>query len=280
MTSPFTLLNAQQLKARKELGQNFLREPATADRIAEQAGIGADDLVLEIGAGLGILTTAAARRARKVLAVEKDSRLVPLLRAELQEQSLSNVEILEGDILHLDISAQTAGGRLIVLGNLPYNISSQVVIKLIRERRAVRRAVLMFQKELAERLCASPGSKTYGRITVMLRYCADLSPLRIVKADQFFPRPQIDSAVLRIDFKTDMVSAADDEAFFGRVVQAAFGQRRKTLRNALCAGALPVEPPAILRALEESGIDPTRRAETLTVAEFVALANQIGLLGR
>ena len=275
MTSPKTLLDAWNLKARKELGQNFLREPATADRIVDQAEVGPGDDVLEIGAGLGILTIAAARKARKVWAVEKDRRLVPLLRTELTVRAIRNVEVLEQDALSVDIAALAGAAPLTVMGNLPYNISSQVVIKLIQERRAVRRAVLMFQKELAERLCAPPGGKAYGRISVLLQYCADLGPLRIVKADQFHPRPSIDSAVLRIDFRTAILPRADDEKMLARVVRAAFGQRRKTLRNALAAGGFDFGPEGILDALQSCGIDPVRRAETLSVEEFVMLSNFI-----
>jgi 16S rRNA (adenine1518-N6/adenine1519-N6)-dimethyltransferase len=275
MTSPMTLLNAWNLKARKALGQNFLKEPATADRIVAQAEVGPDDDVLEIGAGLGILTTAVAAKVRRVWAVEKDRHLIPLLRTELQLRGLANVEILEQDALTVDLPGLAGAKALTVLGNLPYSISSQVVIKLIQERHAVRRAVLMFQKELAERLCARPGSRDYGRISVMLQYCADIMPLRIVKADQFHPRPQVDSAVLRIDFKPLIVPLAEDEKMLTRVVQAAFGQRRKTLRNALTAGGLPLDGEGVLQALQLCGIDPIRRAETLSVPEFVALSNQI-----
>jgi 16S rRNA (adenine1518-N6/adenine1519-N6)-dimethyltransferase len=164
------------------------------------------------------------------------------------------------------------------LGNLPYNISSQVVVKLINERRFVRRAVLMFQKELAERLCAGPGSKTYGRLSVLLQYCAEVRLIRFVGADQFFPKPKVDSAVLRIDFKESMdpaVPLADDEKILARVVQAAFGRRRKTMRNALAGTLLGMDTQKAADVLKEVNIDPRRRAETLSVEEFVALANRI-----
>ncbi len=277
MTSPKTLLDAWNLKALKAFGQNFLKDPAAAERIVDRAGVDRQDVVLEIGAGLGILTIAAARRVCKVWAVEKDRRLVPLLRAELQARGIRNVDILEQDVLTVDLAALGAAGPLTVMGNLPYNISSQVVIKLIEERSVVRRAVLMFQKELAERLCARPGGKAYGRISVMLQYCADLGPPAIIKADQFHPRPQVDSAVLRIDFKALIAPRADDEKMLRRVIQAAFGQRRKTLRNALTSGGLPLDREGVLQALAACGIDPVRRAETLSVEEFVALSNCVSL---
>jgi 16S rRNA (adenine1518-N6/adenine1519-N6)-dimethyltransferase len=275
MTSPMTLLNAWNLKARKTLGQNFLKEPATAERIVTLAEVGSNDDVLEVGAGLGILTIAAAKKVRKLWAVEKDRRLIPLLRSELQLQGIANVEILEQDALTLELAALAGPDAITVIGNLPYNISSQIVIKLIQERRAVRRAVLMFQKELAERLCAQPGSRDYGRISVLLQYCAEIASLRNIKAEQFHPRPQIDSAVLRFDFKTHIDPQAKDEKMLTRVIQAAFGQRRKTLRNALTAGGLPLEDEGIMQALQLCDIDPVRRAETLSVSEFVSLSNQI-----
>jgi 16S rRNA (adenine1518-N6/adenine1519-N6)-dimethyltransferase len=278
MTSPQTLLKAWNLRARKEMGQNFLKEARVAERIVDRAALASDDVVLEIGAGLGILTMAAARRAGSVIAVEKDRQLVPLLRVELQVHGFTHVRVCEEDILALPLN-QLAGDHtrpLVVIGNLPYNISSQVMVKLIRERRLVDRAVLMFQKELAERLCAGPGTKTYGRLSVILQYCAALTPLFDVRATQFHPRPKVDSAVLGIQFKTRIDRPADDEQLFTRVVQAAFGQRRKTLRNALSAGLLPLDAAAAVTVLEASGIDPRRRAETLSVDEFVTLSNQVG----
>ena len=280
MTSPQTLLKAWNLRARKELGQNFLKEAHVAERIVDRAALTSDDVVLEIGPGLGILTVAAARRAGRVIAVEKDRQLVPLLRVELQVHGFTHVQVYEEDFLifPLDKLVGAEIRPLVVIGNLPYNISSQVVVKLIRERRRVDRAVLMFQKELADRLCAAPGTKTYGRLSVILQYCADLIPLFDVRATQFHPRPKVDSAVLEIRFKTRIHRTVDDEQLFARVVQAAFGQRRKTLRNSLSAGLLPLDAAAASAILEASGIDPRRRAETLSVDEFVTLSNQVGLL--
>jgi 16S rRNA (adenine1518-N6/adenine1519-N6)-dimethyltransferase len=278
MTSPQTLLKAWNLRARKELGQNFLKETSVAERIVDRAALMPDDVVLEIGAGLGILTVAAARKAGSVIAVEKDRQLVSLLKVELQVHGFTHVQVREGNILSLSLQEWVEPGTrpLVVLGNLPYNISSQVVVKLIQERRLVDRAVLMFQKELAERLCAGPGNKTYGRLSVILQYCAALTPLFDVRAAQFHPRPKVDSAVLGIQFKTRIERPVDDEQLFSRVVQAAFGQRRKTLRNALSAGLLPLDTAEAAAVLEASGIDPRRRAETLSVDEFVTLTNQVG----
>ena len=277
MTAPQTLLKAWNLHARKELGQNFLKEAAVAERIVERAGLGPLDEVLEIGAGLGMMTVAAARRAGRLIAVEKDSHLVPLLRAELLLHGLSHVRVCQENILKAPLAqlAEPVQRPLVVIGNLPYNISSQIVVKLIEERRWVDRAVLMFQKELAERLCAGPGSRTYGRLSVMLQYCADLTRLFDVRATQFHPQPKVDSTVLEIRFKSVIDDPVCDERLMTRVVQAAFGQRRKTLRNALSGGLLPLNGQDAVQALNACGIDPRRRAETLSVSEFVALTSEI-----
>jgi 16S rRNA (adenine1518-N6/adenine1519-N6)-dimethyltransferase len=279
MTSPHTLLKAWNLRARKELGQNFLKDPQVAERIVARADLMPQDVVVEIGAGLGVMTVAAARKAGKVIAVEKDRQLAPLLRAELLVHGFSHVQVYEDDILAVSLT-HLAGSEtrpLVVIGNLPYNISSQIVVKLIQERQRVSRAVLMFQKELAERLCAGPGTKVYGRLSVILQYCADLTPLFDIRASQFHPRPKVDSSVLGITFKSKIHAPVDDEQLFARVVQAAFGQRRKTLRNALSGGLLPLDPLGAVNALEACNIDPRRRAETLSVQEFVALSNEIGI---
>lgn len=277
MTSPYTLLKGWDLHARKALGQNFLKSSRTAEQIVTAAEVGPDDVVMEIGAGLGQLTLAAARAAGRVIAVEKDRRLVPLLRSELLLKHFEGVRIVEGDILALSLAhlVTPEEAPVIVLGNLPYNISSQVVAKLIDERSLIRRAVLMFQKELAERLCAGPGSKTYGRLSVMLQYCADVRMVQLVGADQFFPKPKVDSAILRMDFKETIAPRAKDERLLARVVQAAFGRRRKTMRNALAGNLLSLETAQAAALLEAVNIDPQRRAETLSVAEFVALSNHL-----
>lgn len=278
MTSPHTLLKAWNLRARKEFGQNFLKDAGVAQRIVRLAEIQPDDVVLEIGSGLGIMTVAAAHTARKVIAVEKDRHLVPLLRAELLAHQLAHVQIEEGDILKSPLKglAGTEKQPMVVMGNLPYNISSQIVVKLIEERQHVDRAVLMFQKELAERLCAEPGTKVYGRLSVRLQYCADLAPLMHIGASQFHPRPKVDSAVLGIRFKRRIDHPVHDEHLFAKVVQSAFGQRRKNLRNALSSGLLPLDRSAVEQLLDAAGIDSRRRAETLSVEAFVILTNLIG----
>jgi 16S rRNA (adenine1518-N6/adenine1519-N6)-dimethyltransferase len=260
------------------LGQNFLINDGTAERIVAQARLGADDVVLEIGAGLGVMTVTAAAQAKKVIAVEKDRNLVPLLKAELLVHGLTHVSVHEQDILKTrleSLAGEDVSQPMVVLGNLPYSISSQIVVKLIDERQHIDRAVLMFQKELADRLCAGPGTKVYGRLSVRLQYCAEIVPLLHIGAAQFYPRPKVDSAVLGIWFKTSITDPVNDEKLFARVIQAAFGQRRKNLRNALSGSLLTLDRQEAVQLLETSRIDPRRRAETLPVAAFVTLTNHI-----
>ena len=174
--------------------------------------------------------------------------------------------------MKLDSVAAAASQNLTVVGNLPYGISSQILIKLIQSRSTVERAVLMFQKELAQRIGAEPGGRQYGRITAMLRYCADMRFLADIKASVFYPAPKVDSAVIEIKFKPTTIYGPHDETMLFRVIKAAFGNRRKTLKNALTAADLQIESPIALQALSAAGIDSTRRAETLTPSEFVALS--------
>ncbi len=277
MTSPRALLKAWQLPPKKSLGQNFLSDPSVAEMIAERAKIGAEDAVLEIGAGLGALTAPLARRAGRVTAVETDRRLLDLLRTELRARRIDNVDLLEADILRVDIRplAKASGRSLVVTGNLPYHISSQIIVQLIQARESVRRAVVMIQREMAQRLMAVPGSKDYGRLTVMLRYCADIRSVAVVRSDRFYPRPKVDSEVVAIDFHHPPPLPAEDEPFLFLVIKAAFGKRRKTLKNALSGSELQLSPTEARDALEAAGIDPARRAETVSVGEFVGLSEKI-----
>jgi 16S rRNA (adenine1518-N6/adenine1519-N6)-dimethyltransferase len=278
MTSPRALLTAWNIQAKKQLGQNFLNDPNVARAIVDKAAITTDDVVLEIGPGLGAMTIPAAAAACRVIAVDKDGRLIDLLRTELLAAGIDNADIREADILRVDMDliGREAGRRLVVLGNLPYNISSQVIVRLIQARSRIDRAVLMLQKEMAQRICAGPGSKAYGRLSVMLGYCAETQVLMQVRAPLFFPAPKVDSTVVGIRFAGPPPFPADDENLLFRVVKATFGKRRKTLRNALSQSDLNLEPSICERLLDEAQIDSHRRAESLPVAAFVRLSNVIG----
>ena len=277
MTSPRILLAAHQIRPKKQLGQNFIVDPAFAEMIVQRAGILPEDIILEIGAGLGALTIPLARKAKKIFAVERDRQIIGLLNTEILAGNLSNVSIIEQDILSIDIEALAGdiGRKMVVIGNLPYNISSQILVQLIRSRNAVSRAVLMFQKELAQRITAQLGSKDYGRLTVMLRYSSDIKKLVDVKASLFYPKPKVDSEILELKFKTEIDPKATDETFLFKVIKAGFGNRRKTLKNALAASELNMDANTAKIVLEEAGIDPIRRAETLSVEEFVKLCNTL-----
>ena len=277
MTSPKKLLAAHNIRPKKQLGQNFIIDPAFTEMIVQRAGILSEDVILEIGAGLGALTIPLARRAQKVFAVEKDRQIIPILNMEILVSGLANISIIEKDILSVDIKAliEDMGGKIVVMGNLPYNISSQILVQLIRSREGINRAVLMFQKELAQRITAETGCKDYGRLTVMLRYCSDIKKLVDAKASLFFPKPKVDSEILELKFKKEIDHKAANEQFLFKVIKSGFGNRRKTLKNALAASELNIDANTATVVLEKSGIDPIRRAETLTVEEFVKLSNNL-----
>jgi len=273
---PRTLLNAWNLRPRKRLGQNFLTAVDVSQRIVDAAVVTPQDVVLEIGPGLGALTLPLAARAAHLIAVEADAEILGLLRTELLAAGHQSVETIHASILDTDIAALAPPDRrLVVLGNLPYNISSPVLVRLVECRRRVDRAVLMLQKELVDRIVAPPGGRDYGRLTVMLAYCATVRRLFTVAANRFFPQPKVDSAVVEIRFKTAPDVPARDEPFLWKVVQAAFGQRRKTLKNALSGSALPLDAAGAEAVLRAAGIEAKRRAETLTVAEFVVLSHAV-----
>lgn len=275
MTSPRVLLSGWNIHAKKQLGQNFLSDPSMATMIVERAGIRSHDVVVEIGSGLGALTIPAATAAKKIYAVETDRRITRLLKTELTINGVTNADVFEENILTVDLKQlfEREGRRLFILGNLPYNISSQILVWMTESRQAVDRAVLMFQKELAERLKAEPGNKSYGRISVLAQYCADIKKIAEVGASCFYPRPKIDSTVLEFRFHHPPRYPAESEQVFTRLVKAGFSKRRKTLKNALSTSELNIEPARAAEVLEASHIDPGRRAETLTIEEFVRLSN-------
>ena len=275
MTSPATLMKARELFPKKQLGQNFLSDPSTAKMIISRAGVSSEDIALEIGAGLGAITVPLGQTVAGVYAVEKDTQLIEMLNTELALFQIQNVTVLNQNILKVDIPgiARQAGRPLVVFGNLPYNISSQIMVRLIAERHCLTRCFLMFQKELAERLTAPPGTRDYGRLSAMLQYCATVKPLATVNAALFYPKPKIDSDVIEIDFTRGPNLSVRDETFLFLVIKAAFSKRRKTLKNSLSKSVLQMETEIINEGLNHAAIDPTRRAETLSPEEFVRLGN-------
>jgi 16S rRNA (adenine1518-N6/adenine1519-N6)-dimethyltransferase len=277
MTAPRTLLKAWGMRARKSMGQNFLADPHLAVSIVEAGSFEKQDIVVEIGAGLGALTIPLASRTKHVFAVEPDKAIAGLLRNELLAAAASNVTIIEEDILRCDIKAfvGTKPKSFKVAGNLPYHLSTQVLLLLIALRPLVDCAVLMFQKEVAERLAAPPGNKTYGRLSVLVQYCAAVSSVTRVAAGAFYPKPKVDSTVVKITFFDTPPFPALDEPFFFQVIRAAFGKRRKMLKNALLGSDIGVEEQTLQAAFKKSDIAPQRRAETLSVQDFVKLSNAL-----
>ncbi len=277
MTSPKRLLSSLNLLPKRKFGQNFLTNPAISEMIVARSKIDPEDVVLEIGAGLGSLTVPLAQTAKKVYAVEVDRSILPLLKTVVDSHALDNVIILDKNILRLDLDpiAKDENRKLTVIGNLPYNISSQIMIRLITHRHLTNRCILMFQKELAQRMSSSPGSKDYGKISVMLQYCADIRSVAEVNASNFYPKPRVNSEVVEIMFRSTPVLQAKSEAVLHKVIRASFSKRRKILKNAVAGSDLFGTAEQAKTILENVGIDPVRRAETLTVEEFVKLSNTV-----
>lgn len=266
--SPAALLRLYGLRAKKSFGQCFLHDPGVVRRIADCAALGPGDHVLEIGAGLGVLTAELARRCGHVIAVERDRDLAALLRRRF-DGTLS-VEIREANALTLDLGPEPQ--PLSIVGNLPYNIAAPLLFHLLAQARSFRAATLMLQKEVADRLAAPPGSRTCGAPSVLVQRLARVVLCFPVPRGAFFPSPRVDSAVIRLLIHETPRGGPVDEALFHRVVHAAFSQRRKTLRGALSAA---FQRTAVDRALAHASLDPGRRGETLTVEEYCALSRSM-----
>jgi 16S rRNA (adenine1518-N6/adenine1519-N6)-dimethyltransferase len=271
LTHTRQLLEIHGLAPRRRFGQNFLVREELAERIVDQCRLRADDVVVEIGPGAGALTARLAARARAVVAVEKDAGLAALLREELAETP--RVEIVEADFLEFDLAAVAAAhgvGKIAVVGNIPYNITTPILERLFEQRHAVAGAVLLVQKEYAERLAAPAGTKAYGSLTLFARYYALLEPLMEVRASAFWPRPDVDSMLVRVLLR-DRPPVDAEEALLFRIVRGSFQMRRKQLANTL-AEALGVTGAEAERLCRVAGIDPRRRGETLSLDEFAKLA--------
>jgi len=264
------LLARFKLRARKSLGQNFLVDGAALDRIVAAADLTPADTVLEIGPGLGALTRRLAQAAGRVIAVEIDWNLIPLLRHTLAGSP--NVELVHGDILKLDLSALVGESSYKVVANLPYYITAAVIRRLLEAPARPSLLILTVQLEVAQRLIAGPGDMSLLAVSVQF-YGAPAIATRI-KAGSFYPAPRVESAVVRIDVHPQPPVAVRDVDRFFAVVRAGFGQKRKQLHNALQIGlSLPAE--VVEAALGKAGIDPRRRAETLALEEWAALAEAL-----
>ena len=270
------------LRPSKSLGQNFITDRNVLGRIVDGAGISEDDMVIEIGPGLGILTAELAAKAACVTAIEIDGRLIPVLEETLADRG--NVRIINGDILKTDIGklineSREEGlftGKVHIVGNLPYYITTPIIMKLLEEKVPADSITVMMQKEVADRIRSAPGSRTYGAISAAVQYYCRVSKITDVPKEAFVPRPKVESTVLRLEpLKEEKISAKNDEMYL-RCVKAGFAQRRKTLLNSLSsAGGMDKE--TVKKILEAEGIDPGRRAETLTVEEFAKIADRFSV---
>jgi 16S rRNA (adenine1518-N6/adenine1519-N6)-dimethyltransferase len=269
---------AHGFRETKALGQNFIAAPEICPRMAELCGA-ENRGVLEIGPGLGALTAALAARAEKVVAVELDKRLPPILREILADAA--NVEIIEGDILELDINALLAekftGLEVAVCANLPYYITSPVVMALLEKRLPIESITVMVQREAAERLCAELPSRAAGAVTAAVRWYSEPELLFEVPREAFSPPPDVDSAVIRLNVRKTPPVAVNDEGMFFRVVKGAFAQRRKTVLNSLSA-FFAVDKPTMADILAAAGVHANARAEQLALGDFARISDIIGTL--
>ena len=275
MESPLKILKRHRIRPVKRLGQSFLVDNNITSRIVDASKIDGGDTVVEIGAGLGTMTSMIAERAKKVVALEIDPKLVNVLNEELKE--ISNIEIIHTDVLRYDFSLPLGGsGKIKVIGNIPYNISSQILFRLIEFRDHISSVTLMFQKEVADRITAFPGTKEYGILSVIIPMYAVLSTIMTVPSSCFHPKPKVDSTVLKMDIREEPLYPLDNYDIFLKTVKTAFSKRRKTLANNLkdmnVARSKGVDVSALL---DEAGIDGQRRGETLTVEEFGRLSNRV-----
>lgn len=277
LTSPRTIKEIAQMfdfGFSKGLGQNFLLDSSVLDEIADAAEI--DGGVLEIGPGFGVLTKRLCETGKKVVSVEIDHRLIPVLNYTLAE--FDNVEILEQDIMKIDVRAlideKFGGEKISVAANLPYYITTPIITKLIEDRLPLKNIVVMVQKEVAERIAAKPGKKDYGAISVLCQYYTEPRLVTVVPAGSFYPAPKVDSAVLCMHVLDKPAVRVEDEKSYFKVVKSAFAQRRKTLLNCLASG-FGLDKQQLSDLLESVEIDPKIRGEKLGLAEFARISDAL-----
>jgi len=262
--------NNPEFKTKKSLGQNFLQDTEVIANIASACGAGPEDTVVEIGPGLGVLTDALAETGAKVIAVELDDRLIPILRTKFALHP--NVEIVHQDILKFDWSKLS--GDIRIVGNLPYYITTPILLGILEQNVAAKNITVMVQKEVADRIVASPGGKDFGVLSVSLQYYGKVRRVCDVDRSCFKPAPNVDSAVVELEVgKERSLTKTEEDAFFC-LVKKAFSQRRKTLSNSL-SGYKGKEKAQIEVALKNIGIDPQRRAETLSVEDYINLSKEL-----
>lgn len=266
------IIKKYSIRAQKHLGQNFLVDDNIKQKIIDALELGVSDHLLEIGPGYGALTCVAAQKCEHITAVERDPKLVAVLKEELGD--FENVDIVHSDILKFDIDALPAKDKYKVLGNLPYYITSKIIFQLIDSRAKISSAVLTMQKEVAERIAAGPGSKVYGRLTVGIRLFCEVEHLFDISAACFYPAPDVKSSVLRFTFRDDIIKNSE---LVMKVIKALFSQRRKSIANNLKSiEGVKISKQDSAAIISNAGLDPKSRAEDLAVDSFVRLSEELG----
>lgn len=260
----------------KALSQNFLRHESLARNLVEKIPLAASDSVVELGAGRGAMTFLLAEKGTRLLAVEIDAGHCAELKEKVKQGVQKNIEVIHSDLLKADWNEwfDWAGGPFTIVGNLPYHISTPILFKIIENRSLLKAAYVMLQKEVAARLLAKPGTKEYGVITILIGYYAGVRSVMNLSPGCFSPKPKVSSTFIELLFRRNLTPLIEDEKLFQWVVHAAFGQRRKQLKNALTADSR-FQAPLIMEALERNQIDSQSRGEILTIEQFVALSNTL-----
>lgn len=266
--NPKTLLDQHELQPKKALGQNFLHDPQALEKIVNSATLSPDEIIVEVGPGTGTLTTQLAQTGNRVIAVEVDQRLRPILNQQLDPYP--NAEVVYEDILNVDVAALVDHQPYVVVANVPYYITSAILRHFLESRHKPRRMIITMQLEVAERLISQPGDMSV--LSVSVQFYGKPSIIAKLKPGVFWPRPEVDSAVISVDvYETPPVDIPDEKRFF-RVVRAGFGQKRKQLRNSL-SGGLAIKGAEADELLAQAEIDPRRRAETLSLEEWARLSH-------
>lgn len=271
------IISKYKFRFSKNLGQNFLIDGNIITKICQGAEITKADGVIEIGPGIGTLTQQLSKYAKKVVAVELDTKLLPILEETLE--GLDNVKVINNDILRVDIEKlieeEFEGLNVKVVANLPYYITTPIIMKLLEGKYSIESISVMIQKEVAQRMIANPGKKDYGALSVAVQYYARAEIITEVPSTVFIPKPNVDSAVIKLDiYKKPPVEVMDEKLMF-KVVKSAFGQRRKTILNALSGGYLELEKETIREVLEKAEIDNKKRGEVLSMEDFARISDVI-----
>jgi len=271
------IIEKHQFKFSKGLGQNFLIDDNILDKIVEGADITENDVVIEVGPGIGTLTQHIAETAKKVVAIEIDDRLIPILKETLGEYD--NIEVVHGDVLKVDlktlIKEHFGDQKPKVVANLPYYVTTPIIMRFLEESIPVSDLVVMIQKEVADRMVSESNCKAYGALSVAVQYYCKPMVVTKVPPSVFIPQPKVESTVIRLQVREEPAVTVENTKIFFNTVKSGFGKRRKTLLNALSSGNLGLGKEQVKEALEQAGIDPKRRAESLDIEEFAVLANAL-----